>query len=433
MVILMYRVSVLTLSLIALATSAALNSAASAQGPRDKWETPPGWTETRGGAGGRVIRVTSLEKTGPGTLAEALMSEGPRVIEFSVSGTIDLQGKGLKIDHPYLTLAGETAPSPGITLVHGGIQVLTHDVIVRHLRVRTSDGPRAKSAEPSMDGLGTGGGAHDVIVDHCSFAWGTDENISASGPRFNGATPDEWRKNTSHRVTISHCIIGEGLHAHSNPKGTLIHDNTREIALIGNFYISQKDRMPLFKGGVSAAAVNNFIYNPGRRVMQFAQVPSQWAGHSPQRALLTMTGNVARKGPSSAAEMAFFEIWPAYGSCDFYLHDNLFLAADGRPLSVGAAFRDKARPIDHPDQSLPDSSGFQFHLAPYESHPEMRQVDQPPIWPPRLKARTAAETADWVLANAGARPWERDAVDRRFIEEAKSGGGMILRLGKPPG
>ncbi|HRP04665.1 MAG TPA: hypothetical protein PLV87_07115, partial [Opitutaceae bacterium] len=74
--------------------------------------------------------------------------------------------------------------------------------------MRTSDGPRARSAAPSMDGLGTGGGAHDVIVDHCSFAWGTDENVSASGPRFNGATPDDWRKNTSHRITISHCIVG---------------------------------------------------------------------------------------------------------------------------------------------------------------------------------------------------------------------------------
>ncbi len=394
------------------------------------WESPPGWAETHGGAGGAVFRVTSLAKGGPGSLAEALGAEGPRVVHFAVSGTIDLEGKGLKIAHPYLTVAGETAPSPGITLVHGGIQVLTHDVIIRHLRVRTSDGPRAKSAEPAMDGLGTSGGAYDVIVDHCSFAWGTDENLSASGPRFNGATPDEWRRNTSHRITLSHCIIGEGLHQHSNPKGTLVHDNTREIALIGNFYISQNDRMPLFKGGVSAAAVNNFIYNPGRRVMQFGQVPGQWTGHTPQRALLAMAGNVVRKGPSSAEEMAFFEIWPAYGLCDFYLHDNLFFDAAGHSLPVVAAFRDKGRPIADPDRRLPDSSGFQFHLAPYHATPEMREVRQPPVWPPRLRARPAAETVDWVLSNAGARPWERDAVDRRLVEESRSGGGKILRLGE---
>lgn len=424
--ILMHRFSRFIPSFVVLAASATLLPAAPDPG-RD-WETPPGWTETRGGAGGKVLRVTSLAKNGPGTLAEALAAEGPRVIEFAVAGTIDLEGRGVRIAHPYLTVAGETAPSPGITLIHGGIQVLTHDVIIRHLRVRTSDGPAASSAEPSMDGLGTGSGAYDVIVDHCSFAWGTDENLSASGPRFNGATPDEWRKNTSHRITLSHCIIGEGLHPHSNPKGTLVHDNTREIALIGNFYISQNDRMPLFKGGVGAAAVNNFIYNPGRRVMQYGHVPSQWTGHAPQRALLTMAGNVVRKGPSSAEEMAFFEIWPAYGLCDFYLHDNLFFDAAGQSLPIMPAFRDRERPLADADRALPVGSGFQYHLAPYRPDTGMRQVEQPPLWPPRLQARPAAETADWVLANAGARPWERDAVDRRFVEEAKSGGGKILRL-----
>ena len=56
----------------------------------------------------------------------------------------------------------------------------------------------------------------------------------------------------------------------------------------------------------------------------------------------------------------------------------------------------------------------------------MRQVETPPVWPPRLKARPASETQAWVLADAGARPWERDAVDRRLIEEARTGGGRII-------
>jgi len=397
------------------------------------WETPPGWTATHGGAEGKTLFVTSLAAAGPGSLAEAIATAGPRTIAFSIAGTIDLGGRGLKVAQPFLTIAGETAPSPGITLIHGGLQIATHDVIVRHLRVRTSDGPRATSARPSIDGLGTGKGAHDVSVDHCSFAWGTDENLSASGPRFEGATPDEWRNNTSHRVTLSQCIIGEGLQEHHNPKGTLVHDNATEIALIGNFYISQNDRMPLFKGGVRAAAVNNFIYNPGRRVMQYGHVPGQWKGHPPQRALLTMVGNVVRKGPSSAEEMVFFEIWPAYGPCDFCLRDNLFLDAAGRALPVAAGVRSKEHPITNPDTGQPAGSGFQFHVVTVQSFPaEMHRVDDPPLWPPRLKARRADETADWVLANAGARPWDRDATDGRLVDEAKTGRGKILRLTTPP-
>lgn len=172
--------------------------------PNRSWETPPGWTETRGGAGGKIIRVTTLAASGAGSLAEALATPGPRVIEFALGGVIDLGGRSLRVAEPYVTIAGETAPSPGLTLIGGGMGITTHDVIVRHLRIRPGAGARATKSGREVDGLATGGGARDVIVDRCSLTWATDENLSASGPRFEGATPDDWRKNTSHRITFSH-------------------------------------------------------------------------------------------------------------------------------------------------------------------------------------------------------------------------------------
>ncbi len=394
------------------------------------WENPPGWTETRGGAGGKTIRVTTLAANGPGSLAQALATPGPRLVEFAVAGTIDLGWTGLKVEQPYLTIAGETAPSPGITIVHGGMSIVTHDVIVRHLRIRPTDGPRASPEDKHVDALSTGGGAHDVIVDHCSFAWGSDENLSASGPRFDGATPDEWRKNTSHRVTFSHCIVGEGVSA-ANSKGTLVHDNATDIAIFGNFYISLNDRHPLFKGGTRAAMVNNFIHNPGQRVMQFGHVPSQWTGRAIQRAALTMAGNVVHKGPGTAAEIAFFEIWPDYAPCDFYLHDNVLLDATGRSLPAVASVRDRQQPRAAPGGAPSGASGGEYRLVPFQPNAEMQQVATPPVWPPRLKARPAGETAAWVLANAGARPWDRDALDLKLIADAKSGRGKLLHLGPP--
>lgn len=390
----------------------ALAGAASAAPPI--WETPPGWTQTRGGAGGKVIRVTTLAPGGSGSFAEALSATGPRVIEFAVAGTINLGDKVLRVVEPFVTVAGESAPSPGITIVNGNIYIATHDVIVRHIRVRVGDGNLAKVPARSVDGISTGGGAYDVIVDHCSIAWGSDENLSAAGPRFNGNTPDEWRQNTSHRVTLSNCLIGEGTHP-TDTKGTLLHDNVTDIAIIGNLYVSHNDRHPLFKGGVRAAAVNNFIYNPGYRIMQFGFVPTQWTGHEWQRAELVMVGNVARKGPSSDAEMAFFEVWPAYGPCDVYRADNLFFDAAGKPLTMDAAFRDKA-----------------LKLVPYRPIDGMREVGKPPLWPPRLQARPAREVEAWVLSNAGARPWERDAIDLRLIREVKTGGGRVIRYAPEP-
>ena len=87
---------------------------------------------TTGGLGGQVIRVTNLEKEGPGSLREALDTKGPRIIVFEVGGVINLGWSGIAVREPFLTIAGQTAPSPGITLIKGGIVIRTHDVIFRH-------------------------------------------------------------------------------------------------------------------------------------------------------------------------------------------------------------------------------------------------------------------------------------------------------------
>lgn len=427
MVIFMARYSSFVLAAFAFAALAPI--LASAPAVSSEWETPPGWAETRGGAGGKLIRVTSLAPHGPGSLGAALEVEGPRTVEFAVAGIIDLGGRSLKVRRPYLTIAGETAPNPGITIVNGGVDIVTHDVIVRHIRVRPTDGTSGTPSSLEVDALATSTGAYDVIIDHCSFAWGTDEVLSASGARFNGATPDEWRKNVSHRVTFNQCIIAEGTDDVSS-KGSAINDNVTDLLIIGNLYISNNDRNPLFKHGVRAAMVNNLIHNPGMRAIQFGHVPAQLGDREPQRAALSMVGNVVRKGPSSAADLVFFEIWPAYGPCDLYFHDNLFLDAAGKSLPVAVGYRDNTRPRDDipPGGPVKPAAGFHYLISPFAPTDEMREVATPPLSPPRVKARPAAETTAWVLANVGARPWDRDATDRRLIEEARIGGGKVIQF-----
>jgi hypothetical protein len=94
--------------------------------------------QTPGGRGGKVIRVTTLAPTGPGSLSEALDAEGPRIVVFEVGGVIDFAKQEIKIKNPFLTVAGQTAPSPGITLIRTGIDLAAHDVVLQHIRVRTS-------------------------------------------------------------------------------------------------------------------------------------------------------------------------------------------------------------------------------------------------------------------------------------------------------
>ena len=214
-----YRMRPKLLPLFSVLSLLVTRAAFAAPAAAPAWQTPPGWTTTRGGDGGKVLKVTTLANKGPGSLAAALATDGPRVIEFTVAGAIDLGGKSVTISKPFVTVAGETGPSPGITLVNGGINVGTHDVILRHIRIRPGAGQRPKQSGWEMDAFSSIGGAHDVIVDHCSMTWATDENLSASGPRFNGANPDERRKNTSDRITFSHSIVGECLHDSSHANG----------------------------------------------------------------------------------------------------------------------------------------------------------------------------------------------------------------------
>src|SRR5205823_2628224 len=95
-------------------------------------------TTTAAGRGGAILRVTNLNDAGAGSLRAALEATGPRAVIFEVGGMIDLSDD-IYITSPYLTVAGQTAPSPGITLRYAGLQIQTHDVLVQHLRIRVGD------------------------------------------------------------------------------------------------------------------------------------------------------------------------------------------------------------------------------------------------------------------------------------------------------
>jgi hypothetical protein len=137
---------------------------------------------TRAGRGGDVIRVTNLSDAGPGSLRTALQREGARIVVFEVGGTIELDSP-ITIQQPFLSLAGQTAPDPGITLKGSGIVISTHDVLVQHIRSRPGDGSVGTAPE-NRDGISVVGSpdgsadVYNVVVDHCSVSWAIDEGVS---------------------------------------------------------------------------------------------------------------------------------------------------------------------------------------------------------------------------------------------------------------
>jgi pectate lyase len=366
-----------------------------------------GWAaSTPGGRGGRLIRVTSLEADGPGSFAEAVRAKGARMVVFEVGGVIDLHGKTITVSEPYLTVAGQTAPSPGMTFIRGGLRIRAHDVVLRHLRVRPGEAGHAKKSGWEVDAIATSGAdAYNIIVDHCSCTWATDENLSAGGSRFEGDDIEQWRLNTSRNITFSHCIIAEGLnnstHAKGkHSKGTLVHDNCTNIAIVGNLYAHNHERNPLFKGGATGVVVNNFIYDPNQAVIHYGLSPKEWGKRPHGIGRMAIVGNVLEYGPTTRANVTLFH-HKAGGPSEVFLADNLAFDHVGEPINV-------------------------LHVESKAKPGEFRRVTEEPLWPAGLKALPAEDVKRHVLENAGARPWDRDEVDRRIVRQARQGVGRVI-------
>nr|WP_295782252.1 hypothetical protein [Rhodoferax sp.] len=363
-----------------------------------------GWaTGTLGGRGGRIIRVTNLNESGAGSYREAIEAEGPRTIVFEVGGVIDMGGKNITIKNPYLTIAGQTAPNPGVTVVKAETNIATHDVIIQHMMFRPGEFGRTKRSGHDQDGISTRGAAHHVIVDHCSLSWATDENLSVSGPRFDGATPDDWRRNTSHAITYSYNLIYEGL-ANSvhekgeHSKGSLIHDNATGILLSGNVYASNRERNALFKGGVYAAMVNNLVYNPGAKAVHYNLVAHEWSGHDYQTGKVTLVGNVYRHGPDTKANTPLFALG-GHGDVELYLKDNIAVDDVGQAVALtGVYTASQARILTVDTQYLPSD----------------------------VKVYPAKELERELPLVAGARPWARDPIDFKLLSDLAEGRGLII-------
>lgn len=346
--------------------------------------------ETPAGRGGQILRVINLNSEGPGSLRAALNTKGPRIIVFEVAGVIDVNRMPLVISEPFVTVAGQTAPSPGITIIRGGIDMKTHDILLQHFRVRPGDAEQPKKSGWEPEVTTSSPECYNIVVDHLSISWAVDENLSASGPRYNGPA------GTTHKVTFSNNIIAEGLYDSSHSKGihsmgSLIHDNCRDIAVIGNLYAHNNQRNPYFKAFTTGAIVNNVVYNPGKYAIQVNWIPAEWEGRNvkPENARVSVVGNVVIHGANTMANLG--AVSP---KGDVYLEDNIALDQAGKPAPITAG--------------------------------EINVLKEKPSWPEGLAAMPAKDTVAWVIAHSGARPKDRDEVDKRIIREFQERKGHFI-------
>jgi hypothetical protein len=348
-------------------------------------------SDTVAGRGGKIIRVTTLDASGEGSLRTALEASGPRIVIFEVGGVIDLAKHSIIIDDPYLTVAGQTAPEPGITLIKGGLSIQTHDVVIRHIRIRPGDAGEAKRSGFEPDGITTSGeNAYNIVIDHCSITWAVDENLSASGARTKGP------EFTSRNITFSNNIIAEALNDSSHAKGphskgTLIHDNCRNISIIGNLYAHNDQRNPYFKAFTTGAVVNNVIYNAKFSAIKINFVKSEWEGTGiiPQKGRLSVVNNLLIHGSDTRKKLSFVA---GYG--DVYLEGN----------------------------------DISSHLDPLSqlANRGITRLTEKPVWPEKLHPIPTTELPGHIQKCAGARPALRDAIDTRIVDDFLNYQGRII-------
>ena len=226
-----------------------------------------------GGRYGNVIKVTNLNDSGIGSFRAACESSGHRIVVFEVGGRINLSST-IHISNPNITIAGQTSLGGGITLSVEGhpntpvMDIHADNVIMRYISIRNTS---TVVSSTNSDGLRISGG-NNIIVDHCSFSWSSDENLGIYNYNSNGTS-------LTQNVTIQNCISANGYNGSS--KGAINAGRYDKISYYQNAFISNNQRNPLFGNDTAntnqndsyVEIVNNFVYN-----YKFAnQISVEWA------------------------------------------------------------------------------------------------------------------------------------------------------------
>ena len=353
-----------------------------------------------GGRGGQVIHVTNLNDKGTGSLRAAIEAKGARTIVFDVAGIIELQSS-LNIKNGDVTIAGQTAPGDGICLKNYTLHIKASNVIIRYIRCRMGD--EKKTEDDAMNLNASDDNVSNVIVDHCSLSWCTDECGS-----FYGMTG----------FTLQWCILSESLRNSIHDKGKhgygglwggtdatyhhnlLAHHDSRNPRL-------DHDYLSLLKGPVSV--VNNVIYNWGDN--------STYGGESANTEnnyrRYNIVNNYYKPGPATASgKIRFLDPWT--GACSnctkktgcstivpghFYMNGNYMYGNNGQTSDNWTGTTAAADMIS----KIKSTSAFSY---------SQKSVS--------MSVQDAASAFSSVLAYAGA-SLKRDSVDERVTGEAKNG------------
>ncbi|MDW7693586.1 pectate lyase [Flammeovirgaceae bacterium SG7u.111] len=326
---------------------------------------------TTGGREGKVLIVSNLNDSGKGSLREAIKQKFPRIIVFNISGTIELKSE-LKINHGDLTIAGQSAPGDGICLKNYPLKVSSSNVIIRYLRIRMGD------LEQQQDDCISVLRQKDIIIDHCSFSWASDEVASCYD---------------NENFTMQWCIISESMNHSVHEKGAHGYGGIwggKGATFHHNLLAHHKSRLPRFCGARYHKSPENEVVDFRNNVVYNWKDNNSYAGEEGNH---NIVGNYYKPGPatSTSKKGRILNPWSPYGK--YYLEGNIL---DGN--STVTTDNWKGVVADAPDSARTDE----------------------PILVLDIETETAQDAYTHVLLHAGA-SLVRDIVDSRVLKNVKEG------------
>ena len=363
-----------------------------------------------GGRGGVVVHVTTLDdardkETGQpslGTLRKAVQMDGTRTIVFDVSGTINLTSQ-LDITGGNLTIAGQTAPGDGICIAGYPVVVKASNVIIRFIRFRMGDQNKVEGDALSINDH------RNIIVDHCSFSWSTDECVSCYG-------------NTD--FTLQYCFISESLKESVHAKGAHGYGGIwggTNASFHHNLLAHHQSRNPRFDHdyvNVKCVGpidfVNNVVYNWESNSAYGGEGSTMGGGGR----LINFVANYFKPGPStkSGVKTRLVDPWTACDNC----------VAGSKVLSKGGTV--VAPKIYLVDNVMTSSS--EVTADNWKGSTKSKSVAGVDTrWTDGLTAMTKEQSAEQafetVLSKAGC-SLRRDAIDTRIVNDVRNGMGKLI-------
>jgi hypothetical protein len=388
-----------------------------------------------GGRGGAVYHVTSLagryndpNRSAPGTLAYGLSDANftvngvvqPRTIVFDVGGTIDLGSWDTQCRlniGSNVTLAGETAPG-GIAIIGGVIKVNGANSIIRNLTVAPGYGNRGIGADGMPDSYVYDAfdiSGRNIVIDHCSTFFATDEHISAN--------------ELADRITVQYTNISQGQNYPNldtngsytgHAFGSLFQMGSgAQLSVHHNLYAHQKGRLPRVGSSVGTGAINDFRNN-----VFYNWLGTAGTGASGQPSFNNFVGNFFLAGPGGENPVGGTStaITTTAGGTGIFAGNN----TSGTRVYQAGNLKDTNKDGDPLDVSAVTNSNFSSSTlvaTPYDAG--YVGVTDP-----------AAAAFDRVLNYVGANWWTRDGVvdtvDERIIAETGTGTGQIIAWADNP-